>query len=494
MGIALKESRSAEIHRQLKHPVVDADGHWLEPMPVFLEYLQEVGGNTAVDEYIKARDERSGKFYALDPAERQRQRLTRPVWWGEVGNTLDRATASIPHLLNERLGEFGIDFAILYPSLGLVGPSLVQDDLRRAFCRAHNRMVADMFRPYRDRFSPVALVPMHTPQEAVEEAEYAVRTLGLRAILANGTVRRPIEADAEWQPEPGKRRYYVDCLALDSPYNYDPFWAKCVELKVAVTTHAGSMGWVDRSSPTSYVFNHLGHFAQSNHLFARGLFMGGVTERFPRLNVAFLEGGVGWACILYSDMFGHWEKRSKQAMHARLDPRNLDLGEMRRLLAEHNRDERLARNVDKMLHDQFNVFEPFKTNEELSARDQDADDFYAVHIGREDDIPRLFARNFYFGCESDDPITLWAFHPRTRLKPLFSSDISHFDVTDFTEVLEEAYELVEDGLIDEQAFREFTFTNAVTLHGRMNPEFFKGTAIEQATEQELREANSREGW
>jgi predicted TIM-barrel fold metal-dependent hydrolase len=485
MATVMKESKSAHIHRQLSHPVVDGDGHWLEPMPVFLEYLSEIGSPKMVDDYIKQRDERSGKWYAASPEERMRQRLMRPVWWGEVGNTLDRTTASVPQLMHERLGEFGIDFAIVYPSLGLVGPSIQQDELRRAFARAHNTMVADMFRPYADRMTPVAVVPTHTPQEATEEAEYAVKTLGLKAIMANGNVRRTVEADEEWQSDPARRRYYIDCLAMDSPYDYNPFWAKCVELKVAVTTHAGSMGWVDRASPTSYVVNHLGHFAQSNQAFARNLFMGGVTQRFPTLNFAFLEGGVGWACNLYADLFGHWEKRSKRAMHQRLDPMNLDRDEMRRLLGKYKRDERINRYVEPFLKDMFNVFEPGKSNEELSARDRDADDFYAVRIESKDDIPRLFARNFYFGCESDDPITAWAFHPRTRLKPIFSSDISHFDVTDFTEVLEEAYELVEDGLITEQDFREFTFGNAVSLHGGMNPNFFKGTAVEAAARKEL---------
>ena len=34
------ENRAAEIHDGLKHPVIDGDGHWMEPIPVFLEYLQ----------------------------------------------------------------------------------------------------------------------------------------------------------------------------------------------------------------------------------------------------------------------------------------------------------------------------------------------------------------------------------------------------------------------------------------------------------------------
>ena len=31
------KNRAAEIHAGLKHPVIDGDGHWLEPVPVFLE-------------------------------------------------------------------------------------------------------------------------------------------------------------------------------------------------------------------------------------------------------------------------------------------------------------------------------------------------------------------------------------------------------------------------------------------------------------------------
>ena len=44
------EHRAAEIHDELKHPVIDGDGHWMEPIPVFLEYLREVGGAGSVDQ------------------------------------------------------------------------------------------------------------------------------------------------------------------------------------------------------------------------------------------------------------------------------------------------------------------------------------------------------------------------------------------------------------------------------------------------------------
>jgi len=102
----------------------------------------------------------------------------------------------------------------------------------------------------------------------------------------------------------------------------------------------------------------------------------------------------------------------------------------------------------------------------------------------------LFVPNFYFGCEADDPITSWAFKSQVnpfggRLNALFGSDIGHFDVPDMTEVLVEAYEGVADGLITEEDFRDFVFGNPVRFWTGLNPNFFKGTAVESQVQQFL---------
>ena len=46
---------------------------------------------------------------------------------------------------------------------------------------------------------------------------------------------------------------------------------------------------------------------------------------------------------------------------------------------------------------------------------------------------------------------------------------------DFRDPLPEAYELVEDGHITEDNFRDFVFDNPVKLWGKQNPRFFEGT-------------------
>ena len=70
-----------------------------------------------------------------------------------------------------------------------------------------------------------------------------------------------------------------------------------------------------------------------------------------------------------------------------------------------------------------------------------------------------------------------------ELNAMMGSDIAHWDVPDMTEVLEEAWEMVEHGWIDEDAFREFTFTNPVRFYTGTNPAFFKGTVVEAAVDE-----------
>ena len=111
------------------------------------------------------------------------------------------------------------------------------------------------------------------------------------------------------------------------------------------------------------------------------------------------------------------------------------------------------------------------------------DDFAACEIETPHDIRELFG-NFYFGCEADDRLNALAFDERVnplgaRLHALFSSDIGHFDVVEMNEVLAEAHELVSDGVMSAEDFRDFTFANPVHFWADSNPDFFKGTAVEK---------------
>lgn len=466
---------SAAIRSKLGHPVVDADGHAIETGSVFFEYLKQAAGPQVLAKYRKRLDE-SGWFH-LSPEERIHQRVFRPASWAlPAKNTLDRATAMLPKLFRARMDDFGLDFSVVYPTLalGLMGDP--DEEIRRGCCRALNLMFAELFRDQRDRMAPVATIPAHTPQEAIEELEYAVKTLGFKAVMIASAVRRPVPAVAERASELSRFATWVDTLCMDSPFDYDPLWAKCLELKVAVTAHTPSMGWGSRVTTTNYIYNHVGSFAACGEAFAKALVLGGVTRRFPDLKFAFLEGGVAWACELYGGLVGHCGKRNRH-MIENYNPNNIDTKMLAELFAQYG--EGIA-----PLQDATDPTFGRSPNAWNWAGDQAiAHELDRAGIERAEDLRRPFEESFYFGCEADDAYVSVAFDERlnpfgSRLKAMFSSDIGHWDVPDMNEVLAEAYELVEHGLVDESEFRKFVFENPATLHAGMNPDFFKGTVVE----------------
>lgn len=299
-------SRSAAVKATLDYPVIDTDVHVNDYAPVLEDYVQHYGGGKLVDALRKALGSRfatrsGGKdWYQQTPAERQDNRTLRSPWWARVTrNTLDLATYTLPELLNERLAEQGADYSVLFPN-DVLAPLGAGDEFRQPLHRAINHFHADQYRKYSDRLTPVAGIPLNTPQEGIEELEFAVKTLGLKVINIAGGVKRPIKAIARKypaadHPEIARHASYIDFYGIDSEYDYDPFWAKVVELGVPVTTHYGSQGWTGRHSISNYMFNHIGHFADGSQAFAKALFFGGVTRRFPNLRVALLEGGADWA-------------------------------------------------------------------------------------------------------------------------------------------------------------------------------------------------------
>jgi predicted TIM-barrel fold metal-dependent hydrolase len=413
------------------------------------------------------------RWYRADEPTRRRQRLGRPSFWHvPASNTLDRATAMLPGLMRSRLDELGIDFAVVYTTLGLSFVSIPDEEMRRSIARALNQLNARTFREHSSRLTPVAIVPMGSPQEAIEELEYAVKTLGFKAAFLGGHF---------WRALPGGGRY-MDYLALDSELDYDPVWAKCVELGVVPASHVGTLGGPTHGSITNYTFNHAGSFAAAGHILARALILGGVMKRFPRLRVAFLEGGAGWASLLYNTLVERFEKRNGREILRTLDPERQDRALMRKLFEQHG-GPLLSRYAERIGRDEGSMLNP----PEDRAR---VDDFAATGAEDGQAFAKQFVDGFYFGCEGEDRATVMAFDRRLnhfghQLNAIFSSDLGHWDVPEMARVMEQTCELVEDGILSPEDFRKFTFTNVARMYTSMNPDFFKGTAVESAVAREI---------
>ena len=464
---------TAQIKARLDHPIIDADGHWIEYGPVFTEELRRVGGEDAVQGWNAVRNgTRSALSMSLE--ERRRRRISQEAFWGHPSkNTKDLATALFPRLLAERLDEIGLDFAIIYPTGGLRVPRVSADKPRRAAARAYNIVTAEYFRPFADRMTPAAIIPMHTPDEAIAELEFVTKQLGSKVGMFGSNMARKVPAAATNDPDTARFAVWYDVLGIDSDYDYDAVWQKCVELGIAPTFHSASLNQGLRLSPTNFTYSHIGHFAAAGHATAKAIFLGGVTRRFPELRFAFLEGGVGWASQLFGDLIEHWERRSAKALE-RMHPDKLDRAKLMSLVEKYGYSD-----IAAALRERNGLPDPEQAY--LTGNVENIDDFSACRITKKEDWVDLYAKPYYFGCEADDRMNAVAFGRSNpfgaKLNAIFSSDIGHFDVIDMRHPLPEAYELVEDGHITADDFRAFTFSNAVKLWGTQNPHFFEGTRV-----------------
>ena len=464
-----------KIRAKLDHPVIDADGHIAESMSAMAEFLVQVAGRELAQKCMAA-------WLPGGP----HGATVKGFWWGmpSGAHTDDRALAMLPRYMRSRMDELGFDFAHCYTSMGLGLVYMVDAELRRASCRAINAMYADMFKSTGDRLRPVAVIPTFTPQEAIEELEYAVKTLGFKAAMIGTEIRgapRPNDGGDPFRHGTQTTRSIV----MDSPYDYDPFWRKCIELKVTPVCHTSSRGLGMRASPSNYVFNHLGDFAEGNNFFCRSLVFSGVTRRFPELSFGFLEGGVAWAVNLLNDLVEHFEKRNVEAMERNLDPAKLDVDLLEKLFRDFGNPRLAPERIRARPHGNL-----------LVERPEPFDEFAASAMKEIRDLRKLFVDPFYFGCEADDRMISVAFNRRlnplgTALKPVFGSDIGHWDVLDATSVVTEAWGLVNAKLITAEDFRALTFVNPAMMHLSMDPDYFEGTVVADAARDLLRQGSRK---
>ncbi|HZO08484.1 MAG TPA: amidohydrolase, partial [Myxococcota bacterium] len=102
---AKSHPKVAEIRRRIDHPIVDADAHQLETVPVLLDYIREVGGSGMPERFIAyLRHQR--RTFEMSWEQRYDTRTSMPVWWPiPTENTLDRATTQLPRLMYDRMDE-----------------------------------------------------------------------------------------------------------------------------------------------------------------------------------------------------------------------------------------------------------------------------------------------------------------------------------------------------------------------------------------------------
>jgi hypothetical protein len=259
-------------------PIVDADGHVVEPESAWTalpdEYRPRISADRAGYEHVVVGDT---EVLAVPLGS-----LARP------GSTFDDAASfrpladaqpggSDPVARLRDMDNEGIDQAVLYPTIGLYF-SLVPDPAGAvALAAAYNDWLAGYCAADPRRLFGAAMVPLQDPAAAARELRRAVTELGLVA----GFVR----------PNP--------CLGRSlSDRAYDVVWEAAEDVGVPIGIHEGSsvsVPTLGSDRPFNPLILHAVSHSFEAMLACAQLIAFGTLGRHPGLRLLFLESSGGWA-------------------------------------------------------------------------------------------------------------------------------------------------------------------------------------------------------
>jgi predicted TIM-barrel fold metal-dependent hydrolase len=240
--------------------VIDADGHIMEDMAEIVRRMPEP--------YRRVIERSRVVFPPLDHLHDARAVETPPQRDGRkpVG----------PQGWLDFLDDVGVEWTVVYPTRGLSYGKIVSLDYANVACRAYNDWLHDTYLAFDSRFRGMALIPMQDPEAAVLELRRAVTELGfMGAMMPSNGLPLPLGNKAYW-----------------------PIYAEADRLGCCLSVHGGCHDRFGMDHLNRFVPVHaLGHpwgltFNCANILY------NGIFDRFPRVRIAFLEGGVAWLLLL----------------------------------------------------------------------------------------------------------------------------------------------------------------------------------------------------
>ena len=276
-------------------PVIDADGHVLEPADMYTTYIDPRFRDRALR---IACDEKGHENLIID--NKPYQSTTMRGNLGAIGGIgmdpkLLYTRGAVTYAEGSPLGgydptarlkvmdEEGIDIALLYPTLGIFWEGAVQDaQLATAYTRAYNRWIVEFCHENPKRLYPIAHISLLDPDGAIEETLRARKEGCIGVYLS---------------PDLAARRD----KRLDDP-SFEHFWETVQDLQMPIAFHV-----VVREEQTFHEWTRrldgrpgpLGLFGHSflgidvMTAFTSMLTLG-MFEKYPRLKCAVLEAGASW--------------------------------------------------------------------------------------------------------------------------------------------------------------------------------------------------------
>ena len=243
-----------------KYQIIDADAHTIEPIGIWEQYLNP----------------RFKSFAPLPDLTIKGTKIYHKIS-DRVQSKMSLANSFDAESQVKAMTQMGIDLALIYPTYGLwiLAIDTMLPQLAQEFVQAYNNWLRDFCSYNPQILRGVGIVNLHNPEDMVSELNRIVK-FGWKAVCL--------------LPNPVKGRL------LNNPA-YEPFWAECEQLGIAVGIHTAAHCRL----PTTGADRFDTHFSihacahpMEQMMALLALIEGGVLERYPKLKVGFLESGSGW--------------------------------------------------------------------------------------------------------------------------------------------------------------------------------------------------------
>ncbi len=253
--------------------VVDCDGHIVESIPEMAEFMDEGLRRHS----LQPSRNRQGVFPSLDGMHfalregrsTEKKRITASEY--RPGSAEDWTAF---------LEQAGIERTVLFTSEGLSVGFIQIPRYAVRVCRAYNDYVYNKYSKVSDRLRLMALIPMQDVSAAVLELRRAVLELGFPGAMLPST-------------------------GLPLHLGHESYWSiyeEAEKLDCALAVHGGSNLGVGLDTFTNFTASHVLHHSVPLMIALTSFIYHGVFDRFPKLRVAFMEGGCGWLSFLIDRM------------------------------------------------------------------------------------------------------------------------------------------------------------------------------------------------
>ena len=288
----------------IRHRMVDVDAHVIEPADIWQKYLEpefksemprtwtgyaeaESTGKLAFQFGLVVPSAAAGGQYVMGSAAPTGEAVDNPQFneYLEFTESRYEEFAKLgfpPEVYKEELPKAGIEYMILYPTVGLhvTAVPTMAAATAAALRRAYNRWQGDFTRAAGTHVLGSTNIDLRDPAEAAREVRFCTKEYGNRSVYANPT---PV----------GNQPLFHE--------SFEPLWNAMEECDVPLGFH-GCIGSAAEQL-TKIFLNGLGSMTDRGEvafgihymLQLAALVRGGVLEKHPNLRVGFMESGVGWA-------------------------------------------------------------------------------------------------------------------------------------------------------------------------------------------------------